>query len=90
MENMKNLNDNELNEVAGGGFIDEVFDGAFDRATEGAKAKAVNGSVCTNCGHDVGVVTYYQSLHMAAYRLKCEKCGTAFGHFTRGSDFAYV
>ena len=86
MENMKNLKDTELNEVSGGGLFDEVF----DRATEGARAKAVNGNVCGNCGHDVGVVTYYQSYHMSAYSLCCEKCGTAFGLYTRGSDFAYI
>ena len=70
MENMKNLNDNELNEVSGGGIFDHPWDGV--------RAKLTNGGVCPQCGHDTGILKENQACYMPGCRLFCEKCGNVF------------
>ena len=70
MENMKNLNDTELNEVSGGGI--------FDHPWEGDRAKRSDGSVCS-CGHDTGILRGEQACYMPGCRLYCEKCGNVIG-----------
>lgn len=67
MENKMNLNDNELNEVAGG-------DG-LEWYTTNDRLKMLDGSVCPNCGHAVG--TLRPQLGHAL--LICEKCGDPIG-----------
>ena len=83
MENMKNLNDTELNEVSGGGI--------FDHPWEGIRAKAANGAVCPSCGHNVGILIANQACYMPGCRLFCEKCDKAFdGYILFESDFVRV
>ena len=71
MGNMKKLNETELNEVAGGGIFDHPWDGI--------RAKLTDGSVCSKCGHDVGILEEEQACYMPGCRLFCEKCGEVIG-----------
>ena len=71
MGNMKKLNATELNEVAGGGIFDHPWDDI--------RAKLTDGSVCPQCGHDVGILEEEQACYMPGCRLFCEKCGEVIG-----------
>ena len=81
MENMKNLNDNELKDVAGGGF--------FDIVTVEDRVKMSSGKVCPTCGHAVGTIQV-GNVYPAYYAIICEKCGDCIGHAALSSDLIKV
>ena len=66
MENMKNLNDNELNAAVGGT--------GWDFYTINDRLKMRDGTVC-KCGHAVGTLR----LQTVYGLLICEKCGEPIG-----------
>ena len=61
------VSDNELNEVSGGA-------GIFSAPKSAVRVKAVDGSVCPKCGHDVGTLKHATVLTQSQ-SLICEKCG---------------
>ena len=81
MENMKNLNDNELNEVSGGGI--------FDIVTVEDRVKMTNGNVCPNCGHAVGKPKL-AGPWQPYYVIICEKCGGSIGTVVNSGELIKV
>lgn len=76
-----NLNDNELKDVAGGGF--------FDIVSVEDRVRMSNGNVCPKCGHAVGTIQN-SGTYPAFYVILCEKCGERIGFAATSADVVKV